>query len=75
MFKLSDVEIAADQRWQDYVHPVISSRYKGMCGVFRKDDNRNIDRYKHVQSFLDNMKNQCIVYLRFELKTKVLDCI
>ena len=67
MFELSDVEIAADQRLQDYVHPVISSRYKGMHAVFRKDDNRNIDRYKHVQSFLDNMKKVAYLIKKYHL--------
>ena len=83
MLKLSNVEIAADQRWQDYVHPAILSSYEGMCGVFRQNQIKNVDRFIHVQSFLDEIENYCkshvwsksIIYLRFELKTKVLECI
>jgi len=63
MFKLSDVEIAADQRWQDYVHPEISSRYKGMYGVFQQNHSTNIHIYIYnVQSFLDD---KGIIYLSF----------
>ena len=55
MLKLSNVEIAADQRWQDYVHPAILSSYEGICGVFRQNQIKNVDRFVHVQSFLDEI--------------------
>ena len=55
MFKLSDVEIAADLRWQDYVHPEISSSYK--CVASSDKSIVQIVIYKNVQSFLDDIKN------------------